>query len=686
MNSRAAAVTIFVSFLAVASAAQELTIQPSFPGDRWIAARDRVQLRLSRPLEPGEGTLAVFFGTTDVTALFEAGPGALTYRPNTLPLPAGEQEVVVYAIPAEGAWREVGRYPIKVLTTRGFRKAAVKPSLDLTNKGQIDQFQDPADTSSRDRFQDLTLQGGLSGDLERENFVVRTRMNVAGASFIREALRFGEKGDNAPRVDLSNYVIELQRGITGFSLGHVAFGTQRHLINSFGSRGATLTFGVGKPVSLQLAAMNGTSIVGWDNIVGVTNRQHRMFAVTLGFELMPSRQGALRLEASVLDGSLLPFDAYTQGSIRSAEKSRGEALRVLASTPSQRFIIDAGFARSRFQAQRDEELEGGLNVVPLTEKDRGAGFLDATVVLLQNRKLGATQTASVSLTLNLERVEPLYRSVAVSTQADLQRGALTLSGNVGPLTVQVGHIRMEDNLEGLRTILKTKTEQSTVNLGLSLASLFGARRGVRWIPMLTSTINHTHQYGAFLPINSGFSDSHVPDQISLNAQAGLEWQVQPVRFGFRTSLVDQDNRQIGRERSDFKSGSGTAFFALQPSDRVEISLESTRENQRNIEFAQRDKTTRNGVTLSWRFFRDLAIAGNYSRTNGDNDPLTAERSSSEKFVELSSGFKMFNSQQNRNRIFARYSNRGASNFDRVFNTRSANEGWTLTSGLSLSLF
>lgn len=61
--------------------------------------------------------------------------------------------------------------------------------------------------------------------------------DFAGSSFKPETLRFGALGTEAPDVDLSSYLMNFQIGKAKFSLGHTSYGGNRHLVNSFSSRG-----------------------------------------------------------------------------------------------------------------------------------------------------------------------------------------------------------------------------------------------------------------------------------------------------------------------------------------------------------------------------------------------------------------------------------------------------------------
>jgi hypothetical protein len=682
---------LMVSFLFAAAVAtgQELTIEPNF-GNDYVPHNHALQLKLSRPIGSEEGKVVVFIDQTDVTQLIRVSPSLISYGPNALPLPAGQHEVIVSLVRSDDTWSELGRFPVKVLTRRGFESAAIRPSLDLSNKGQVGLHEIPENAfGTRSTFQDVTLQGGMATELQRGGFALRTQANIAGASYINEALRYGNLGDRAPRVDLSSYRIDWQQGRALVSLGHVSFGSHRHLIQNFGGRGGLFSLTLSRALSVQLAALSGTAIVGWDDIVGIENQEHRMYAATLGVEMIPARPGGLRFEASLLDGSLRPVSSFNQGAIRSAEKSRGHALRLAASTPRQRFTIDTGYTRSRFRPARDEELEGGLDVVPLQERERNAAYVEAALTLLQGKPITKTQQANLSITYRFDRVDPLFRSVAVSTQADLQRHAAGLNATVGPFALQVGHERMQDNLEDIRSILKTKTEQTTANVGLSLGSV--VKRRYAWaVPAITASYSFTHQFGAYLPVNSGFSESHVPDQASSNLQTAIQWMAGYSRFGYRWNFTRQDNRQPGRQTSDFETTAGGIYFGLSPNDRFDVSLESSLEQQENIEIARRDQNQRHGITLTWRFFRDLAVAGNLSKSIARDDPRTNERDGHEGFLELSSGFRLWaarpGQQQNRNRVFIRYSNRESSSFDRIFAVSNASEGYSVTTGVNLSVF
>ncbi|MEO8037075.1 MAG: hypothetical protein ABI837_21795, partial [Acidobacteriota bacterium] len=370
---------IFVGALRTVAFADELPVRAGFPPDQYLPSNAPIELRLGRPLRSGEGRLAVFVDQNDVTALFTAFPDRLVYEGDRYPLPAGDHALIAWLVTADGTWKEVARFPFKAVSRRGFSKAIVAPSADLTSKGQLSESHRPVQNApGRSTFQDGTMQMTIRTEHERPGLAVRTEGQITGVTFRNEAIRFGEKRDHAPLVDLSTYRVDVQRGSTVLSLGQLGYGSLRHLVNGFSSRGVALKLGEGKALSIQLAVLNGSSVVGWDNFLGLSRQQHRVAGATIGAELIPSRPGGFRVETTLFAGSLLPLSGFNQGSVQTAEKSRGGGLRLQASLPNQRFTIDAGITGSRFSEARDEQVESDLLVTPIPSRTRRANYVDAS--------------------------------------------------------------------------------------------------------------------------------------------------------------------------------------------------------------------------------------------------------------------------------------------------------------------
>jgi hypothetical protein len=374
-----------------------LTVSPGFEGDRWISPAEAWHLQLSRPLEPGDGRLAVFVGRTDVTALTTLRDARVAYHPARIGLPAGETELAVYLVTGSGSWQEIGRMPIRLLTRSGFEQAAVAPKVDLAMDGQIDQGRTPSSVlPERGFYQDLTANLGFESGLARGGWSFKSRANAVGVSRDEQRLRFGERGLEAPVVDLSDYLLEMNRGPTTLAVGHTSFGANRHLVNGFSSRGVVGGVRMGPAAHLGLAALNGSSQVGWSNPVGLSRPDHRIWSATLGVEMEPARPGGVHLDATVMDGSVLPIAGFNQGVVNDAEESRGVGVQLAASDARQRVRLAGGLSRSRFVNPADDLLGQGTALVPVRPSSRTARYLESTVQLLQSRPLGKHLVASLS--------------------------------------------------------------------------------------------------------------------------------------------------------------------------------------------------------------------------------------------------------------------------------------------------
>lgn len=669
---------------------QDLQVRASFRSGQWIDRDETITLRLSRPLQSSDGKLAVFIGPTDMTDLFVSMTNSLTYTPTIFLLPSGETELIINLVSPNNEWREIARFPLKVRTRIGFEKAKIDPNLSINNNGQIAEGHSP-DTNepSRSTYQDFTGQANLSSEHIRESFAIRSQWDFVGASEQNQTLRFGEKGDDAAKIDLSNYMLQLQVGKSEFSMGHINHGRQRHLINFYGSRGIKLQATYGSWIDFSAAAMNGTSIVGWDNFVGLSNRDHRIYSGTLGLEIIKNQPGAIRLEGSVMDALLLPQNNFNQGVINDSEESRGFGFRIQASDKTQRVQLEGGFARSQFSNPEDPLLSQGAALVEVKETTRNARYLNVGLGILQNLSLSQTWQTNLNINLRHERVDPLYRSLAAFARADFMENAVDVQGNIGVINAQYSHSRSEDNLDEIPSILKTKTRNNSVSVGLPLGLLLNRTTGPpKWLPMLSYNFNRTHQFGDSLPINSGFSESHVPDQVSNSHNAGLDWQGNRWRFGYQLSYNLQDNRQVGRENSDFENVNNSFSLGLTPFNRLNLNLDIAFENAENKEQDQSELTKRYGITFSLKTTGASTLNANFSTTNSEDGAKTRESNNTFINAQWSLSFRLkrsANRQLLQGQVFIRYTRNESDSKDRVFDFESDLSNWSVKTGVNFSV-
>jgi hypothetical protein len=643
--------------------------------------------------------VAVLVGATDMSELFSRTPDTLVYSPR-FPLPQGDTEVLVYLVSPENAWTEIARFGLRVArdtptaavprdSGNGRQKPSFTPSITLGIKSQPSEYHYPdANRPDRERYTDVVLQAGLRTEGMAGPIGFQSQFDIAGSSYRNEALRFAQKGAEAPLIDLASYLLQFNAGSARIQMGHVAFGTNRHLINSFSSRGILVTLPVTSRFDVSLGASNGSSIVGWDNFVGLDRRKHQVLSGTLGFEAFPDKPGALRFEGGVLHGSLLPIGNFNQGNITDAEQSKGVSFRVVAADPSQRVRLDAGYARSRFNNPADPLLEQSFGAVPVRETSRGARYIDAGFNILQNAEFGSRR-ASLSFNYRHERVDPLFRSVASYNQADRFQNQFEVIGTFAGITATVAHHRTNDNLDDIPSILKTLTRRSGLTIGVPLVSLVGDPGSPSpWLPRVSYAFERTHQLGAGVPINSGFSPSHVPDQFSTNQLALAEWQFDRIRFGYRFNNSFQDNQQPGRELADLRNLINGFTVGFSPRPGLDLNLDLNIESAKNFESRRVDRTNRAGGGVNWQMTARSILAASIS-TIFAADLADTSRSRNAEF-DLSWTYR-FGVERSRYRkvngqFYVRYANRYARTLDSVFGLDNLIKSQTLNVGMSFTFF
>lgn len=675
-----------------AQEAPPFVIEAAFAERTSVGRHEPLVLTLSRPMAPEDGQLALVLGMTDLTALIERRGTTVRYTPDLLPLPPGDTELSVHLVGSEGQWQEVARFPLRVRRAGNIETLALTPSLTLNNKGQVAEgtFPAPDEAPPHRIYQDFSGQLALSGEIAHPDWGVRAEMNVVGASYQEEALRFGERGEEAPQIDLADYQLQMRGGPAHLSLGHLAHGRHRHLVNSFSSRGAMVHAAVDSRADVSVAVLNGSRIVGWSDPLGLDDAGHRIVSSTVGVDLLKQAQ-TLRLELSYLDGSVRPRSSFNAGTIVDAEKSRGVGAHLAASAVNQRIRVEGGFAGSRFTNPDDLELAQGADLVPVEETTRYAHYVDLSVGLLQNVALYPAWPVNLSIGARRERVDPLYRTVAAYVQPDQLQHAADLQLSLGSISMQGSHTRTVDNLDDIPSILTTKSRQHTLNVSVPTASLLGAHAATPWtflLPRIDYSYNWTRQFGASLPVDGGFDPSHVPDQVSRIHGASAGWQHGMWRIGYRLGYAVQDNRQEGRAEADFvtwtNSGSlGTTLFQI-----WDVNLDIGWERTESRETERVDITERIGAQTTLRPVQGLALSASVSPTWMEDKLKTSSRSNTNLALEGSYGFQFRNESRLpvRGQVFIRYARQSSRTRDLTFDLDAENRTWTVNTGVSLSIF
>ena len=778
MNTRALILILMLCWHAastrpsLAARTQELTVTASFAA-QTVNPDTPLEWQLSRLLTPTEGRPAVLIGTTDVTSLLVIGTQTLRYEPRAVPLPGGETPVTIYLVTANDEWREIARFVLRVVSrevagapavpnanaqgvapsasapaienvqaaatdaaaanntaptptptprTFGFDKFEWLPQLNLGLKAQVAETHFPvANRPLRSTFNDFTLSGSFRSDMKRGAFGVQTQYDVLGSSYRNEALRFGLLRDQAPHIDLSNYQMQFQFGTAKLVMGHTTYGAQRHLINNFNSRGMTLNIPFTKRFDLTLASMNSTNIVGWSNFSGLANVRHQFYSGTLGFEFIPTRPGALRLELGALSAYSQPRTNFNQGSVTDLERSQGGTARLKFTDKTQRIRFDGGFTRSRFNNPNDPLLSQGAKVVATNIKTRNARYVDLSLDVFKQfmfRKPPAqssdgqtsppdtSQIRKLNLTLNVrhERVDPLYRSIGAQTQADRFNTQAEATGSYGELNFTAAHTNFHDNLAGIPTLLQTLTgtDLFAVNVPLSVLAKaqtsqtsasssssgkppFTARM---LLPRVGFTYTHIRAHAGNQP--RGFDNfGALPNQANYVQTFTSEWQFTNWRATYQLNHSLTDNRAAGRERADLQNFVHVVGIGWTPRPTLQVNFDVNFEDANNREQAQTNRTLRFGVNTNWQMTKRQTWNTTFSTIGAGNLVRTQHNRNLE--LDLQWAYRLTREHQNRFRkyqvnYFVRYSNRYARTLDNVFRFNSLTRLNTFNTGLNFIFF
>lgn len=667
--------------------AAPLEVTSNVTSGAWIRSSDHIELRLSRVLDPAQERVAILIGNADWTDLFGSAGGVLRYRAGPVRLPAGESSLTVYLVSPANGWRQVAQWTVRVRTAAGFEQAEIAPKFEATNQGQVAENHAPASNApAREEFQDMTVNVGLRTTHRRAGTTATTQINLLGVSNRPEALRFGQRGAAAPKLDLADYLVGVERRRAMFQAGHLTFSPQRHLVTDFASRGIAGTLRLPR-TELTVAALHGSSIVGFDNFFGLATRRHQVTLGTIATDVL-SRPGGVRLELTLVDGSRLPQSGFTQGQINDTEKGRGAALRIVASDKVQRLRLDAGSARSQFGNPPDPLLSGGLALVPLRDRTNDAHYVDASYDFVRAARIKSAVT-NVTGTYRFERVAPLYRSVgAQAVLSDLLLNTVEVSGGMGPLIGQISESWSHDNLGRVRSILTTNTRIRAANLALPLASLVRPTSTAAWLPVLTYSLQRTALAGEGRPENGGFvSPAQIPDQANTNHTLQADWTHPRWRAGYAANYSFVDNRQEGRASADFETIVQQVTFALGLTAKADLAIDVGIERAVNREVGQVGRTRRAGLNGTWRITQSSTVTAILSRVSRHDAPAS-RNDATDANVQYAQAIplRFGGGWKPRAQLFGRWSWQSAETLLFLLGGHEDRRNWSVNTGVSLSLF
>jgi hypothetical protein len=668
----AAAVSIVWQVAPVAG--QTMRAGSSLSADRVVDRDGVIELTFSR--DPARaGAVAVFVGDTDVTDLFERTAAGMRGSASALLLSAGETELTVWLV-EDAEWAEIGRFPLVVTGRFGFQPARIDPSMTVGFKNQVAKDDASPGTDPR-----IDVQLAWVSQHERRDMRIETRATVVGVGDRGQALRAARLGDDAPRFDLSSYSVQANGGPLSLSLGHVSVGNQRYLINNFASRGVAARMAPDERVSLAVGVTGGSSIVGYDDLVGMHSPDHRVVTGALGIEAF-SEPGRLRVELTGMRGSVQPVAGFNQGVVDDAERSRGFGLNVTVSALDRRLRLDAGLVRSRFDNPVDPLLEQGEQLVAVREETRSAQYVQASLDAVRALPLWGTRTARASFGYRHERVDPQYRSVTAYAAADRLENSVSAQIDIANIGIQAGHGVTRNNLDDVPSILTTDTRRSDAQVRAPLARIAGLT--TQWLPTIGLQWSRTHQEGRDVPVNGGFDASHVPDQVSIDRTASADWNWSRAGFGVRWNRSHQDNRQTGRENADLVNTRLTATMRWSPGSRLSLTADVVTETAESVERDELDHTFRYGVQATLRLFTRTSLSLRFSDTTDEDNARTRVRGNTSLDVQLSSVLPLLD--RFGGEWFARWSLNRSERMDVQLDQDDRTDRWSADTGLSLRFF
>lgn len=674
------AVLLLASAAQAASAQDAAIISRTARPDAWIAPNDTFDVVIQRRQEQRSARLAAVIGTTDVTALFTAHGDTLTYRANPIGLPAGEHKLTLYLVDYLNGWTELGEIPLRVRNRAGFETASVDPAIVFSSKGQMGAEPRPTPDVRHAPLEDVSVTAGLQSMHTREGVSLRTQANMLGGSNREEALRFAERPLDAPKIDLADYLVTVERGAGSISLGHVAFGQHRHLINGLTSRGASASAKWGPVATLSLAALSGTSVVGFNNLTGISDPDHRIAGGSLALELLPQRPGGLRVEATAVDGSILPVAGFGRSAIADAEASEGLGVRFQASDAGQRHRLEGGYSRSRSDYLPDSALSAGLRLPGVTRVARNAWYADLTTNLLRDVAMAGIPL-TLALALRTERVDPLYRTVPLGVRSDVGSTEMDITGSIGAVAVRASVARLRDNLSRIPSLLTTDTKASSFGLEVPGSSL--VRQA--WFPSISVAVQRIHQAGRNVPVNSGFAETHVPDQLSAVASVAVQWMTNFWQLRVQANQSDQDNRQVGRESADLLNSSYVVSLGVTPSPRVALTMDVGIDGARNDESGEHLRTGRWSATSRLQPFDATTVSATYSNTSATEQVFGIEQANNDLRVEWQQRLPFVRLYRgNVPQAFIRYARQHFSSSGPIVD-RVRQRSWSMNTGLTIPL-
>jgi len=587
-----------------------------------IAPNTPLVIELDQFPAPGEGSLALMIGAQDVTGMIQAaGERQIIYPAQDYPLQPGRAEVVLYLAKEGQPWVEVARIPLVVAAASPTPEAAptgtaipggwqFRPKLDVTGPAARKEDRKSGQVESSSTTTDVVgnMQAGLEIERKEEDWAVKASANLAGSTEQTQALRYAQKGNDAYHLDLANYLVEGGFRDTRFALGQITVSGNPLVAGSIANRGLLVTQKINERMDVAISSQNGSTIVGFDRFFGIYDSRNNFTAATLGFEVVPERPRALRVEVSFLDANLKPLQSINASQILSTEQSQGIGVHVLGNSADNRLSGDFAYGLSRYESHADEFTP------PTPARTKSAYIAELGYTFLQNLEVRPSWPMTLSAKARREYAQPLYRSLAAGISSDYEQDALTVNTNVAAAQGTLQFAQRRDNVERLATLPQNHVQNVGLNFTFPLAQMILTPGSTTppnpWWPAAIFGAQRMHQYAnnapPTLPVTS------LADIATTILSAGATWTVDRWNWGVTANRNFQDNRQVGASNADIKTLTFNANASWRALDN--LTLTASFGPTRTLVYAQ--EVTRHTynpqVGFMWTFDPGWSLSGNYN--------------------------------------------------------------------------
>ena len=652
---------------------------------QWRDALAPLEIRY-RQDSPGvsRGRLRFFVDEMEITLLLQrVAPGVYRYPGASWPLPAGLHDLKLYRQNGR-EWELLDETELRILSSGGFEEASWTPRADVSATGR-DERNDSTDVGNETLQQrQLALESGLETVHRRGDWQIDSNWQWVGSSSPEQSLRYDELEQDAPRLDLSEYRIDLRRRAWAAAIGHQQRGGNPLLIDQFSNRGVGLAWNSRQGAALELAVQAARPLVGWSNPLGLSDaNKDRILSLGLSQPLPDLAGIPVVLRLDLLSARRVADPGFDEAAVTDLARSRGAGIGLRIGDESQRWSLRIDYARSRHEnPPEDFEQDFVEQPTTLVSKD------EARSIGLRYRLLddlsGESGDSSLDLLLDWRRIDPFYQSIAAEITPNEDRKALGLEGRWRRLAWQAELARSEDNLDELPNVLKTLTREQRISASLDLT---GENGEGGWLPSrLNLEWSRQHQFGDNLPV--GFDpDSHIPDQVDEQQGLDLEWSMSASSLQLRLAHSTQDNRQPGRDQADFENREIGLSMNAAIRENLSLQLAWAQVKAEELEQALERRSREWLLGLDGSFNEHWSATLNWSLTREDDSSDQNERKNRGLQLQLSWRTELpGNIGKLPLQTFLRYTRNDDESVDRLFDLASDQQTRAWDIGLSLSFF